>query len=246
MAEETTNTNAEVKTDEANDDMASVDRTELASLQATRDQVVELEQAAKDAGYDNLGEYVVFLEDKKYEQIQEQEKATETKLTPAPDTSAKKVPEPVPAGLSEADKAQLNTAQMSAAQAALMAQYSVYRLDQAELPKEDRSTVTQAELTKLITGSKGAMIQSLSKDFGGNYYAAANYLSTIESGVQNARKAGAASEAAKQTAAETATINQGGHLKGASPETTEEKAAAAHKQAQDEIIGDFSNLDVSD
>lgn len=195
----------------ADDSQTSVDKAELERLKANDARMSDLDRIAKEASTEDetlkAEDYLNHLEDAYYEQSQakpetKQETKTEESKTAEP-TKAEVTPTPDP-NAEEAKRIALQSQQNSNT-ALLAVQYSEYRDSQRDLPEDQRSSLTKADLQKMIMSREDqpTITAVAKKKFDGNFYAAANYIHALMNAddlITKARKEGANSEAAKEAA----------------------------------------------
>ena len=192
-----------------------VDSAELETLKQSKGVMDDLNTEAVDLGFRDFDEYKQFLEEKKYNEITTDTPPADKPAPPVtPTTPAIPVVPAVPAipaGDNGADKKLFQQSAQLSGQAWLESQYAQYRVDQLELPKEERSSMKKTELFKLVTGLSGKAIESLSreKEFDGNLFAAADVYANMKDFREKARKAGAESQLALNKAGETANLPGG-------------------------------------
>ena len=224
----------EVKKEESNEGVAidetktSIDRAKLAELEAKVEEYDKLNHIAKAADFENPKAYIENLEDNNWDKLNEAVATEEKKEEPKEEVK--------PSGLSDEDKLKI---QQGNTNAILAAQWATYKVDQSELPKENKSPVTKTELDKLIySKSTGLMIGQLAQEFDGNVYAAANHYLSIKDVKVKANKEGAESQKALDAAAASTELGTGGKPQEIEKKTSEEKAAEENTQRADEIYPD--------
>ncbi len=214
MPNDPKNTDPGVSTNGDTPSKTEVDSAELETLKQSKGVMDDLNTEAVDLGFRDFDEYKQFLEEKKYNEI-----TTDTPpadklvppVTPTPVAPVVPAVPAIPAGDNGADKKLYQQSAQLSGQAWLESQFAQYRVDQLELPKEERSSMKKTELFKLVTGLSGKAIESLSreKEFDGNLFAAADVYANMKDFREKARKAGAASQAALTQASDTATLPGG-------------------------------------
>lgn len=224
----------EIKTDEGvpaeDESKVQVDRAELERLQTADKSLAELDKYAKEAGTGGVHEYVGILEEKYYEK--EDEKPPPVKPVETPPIQQDAV------GMDEETKKQIEQANRNAAAAFVASQRTAFEIGQNVLPEDQRSPFSTDELQKMIYGEEKDLVVKTSRKFGGNMFAAANYIATIDKGTDEARKQGAAAEVAKASAAASTALPTGGKPAEQTTLTPAEKVQALHDKAADEIYPD--------
>ncbi len=223
-----TNKGVEKEVDETK---TSVDRAELDRLKQKGTDFDKLDHIAKAADFNSPKEYLESLEDKNWDKLQEAVTTEEKK-------EEKKEPEKTEAK-PVLDDTRFEQMQQGNNQAILASQWATYRLDQSDLAKDDRSKMTKEQMDKLIYDpSTNMMIGKLAGRFSGNIYAAANHYLNIDNATEKARKEGADTQKALDSAAASTQLGTGGKPKDPEKKTPEEKAADDNQQRADEIMED--------
>ncbi len=165
-----------------------IDADELTRLKEQSGKFEKLQTEATGMGFNDVDNYIDYLSDKKLEETKDPPKTVSVTKPIAPVTD------------NNDEAMQMATASY------LESQHTQYKMDQNDLSKEERSSFTKTELTKLIRGPKRVAIQELAThdEFQGNLYTAADYLMNISSIKEKARKEGADSEKVLNDAKETA------------------------------------------
>lgn len=216
---------------EVDETKTSIDRAELDRLRQKGTDFDKLDHIAKAADFNSPKEYLENLEDSNWDKLQNAV-TTEEKKEEKKEPESKEV-KPV------VEDTKYQQIQQGNTQAILASQWATYRLDQADAPKEDRSTVTKTEMDKLIYDpSTNIMIGKLAQKFDGNVYAAANHYLTITDATEKARKEGANTQKALDNAAASTELGTGGQIKEPEKKTPEQKAADENQQRADEIMPD--------
>lgn len=218
----------------ADENQAAIDKAELAILKEKAERLDQLDEIAKSTGRDRAETYFTDLENAAFEKMEENDK-TSTSPDKKDDKAEKKDEKPV-VETDVATNEALKATQRMTVQTVIELHEIKYKMAQAELPEEERSTATIEELKKMVTGAQSQLVAGLATEFGGNLFAAAAHIITIKGGVSAARKEGAASEAAKASAAANSSLETAGRVaepKG--PETPEELAAAENEKEADKI-----------
>ena len=222
MTDEATHNEPEVTTPEIPDNLESVDRTELEQLRANAARLTQLEADLSD--FDSVEDYVAALE----EEINKRDSKPKAPVTPTP-------PKTPPPAQDKTDMSQIATA-------VIRSDWVEYRLDQKELPEDQRSNWTKQELLEVLY-KQPALVGQVASENDGNLIAAARLVldttkGTVAKKVAEARKEGAGSEAAKLAAAASANLPTGGATTPPKEETPEERAAEQKKAVLDSMLPD--------
>lgn len=228
--EEKQESNEGVKT-EVDESKTSIDRAELDKLKQKAADFEELEHIAKAADFDTPKAHLENLENENWDKLDTAVTNEEKKIEAEKKTEGKPT-----TGISDEKVQQM---QQSNNNAILASHWTDFRIDQGDLAKEDRSSVTRKEMDKLIySESTGIMIGKLAQNFSGNLYAAANHYLNIDDATKKARQEGADTQKAIDNAAASTELGTGGKPKEIEAKTPEEKAAEDNQKRADEIYPD--------
>jgi len=220
-------------TEKSSVDEVSISRADLEALRGKGERMDKLDETAKEFECETAEEMNELLEEAARKELLDEPVETPPKSDPPP---------VIPPEKGNGDMAKLQqelaSVKQMAAQTFLASQWGQYQNDLKELPADQRPAVDQAALTKLIYGNQGPLVQQVSKEFGGNVYAAANHILTATQTAKKSREAGAASEKAKANAAASSPLGLAGTIAEPTTTTPAEKRAAMEKQAASAIAPD--------
>lgn len=135
-------------------------------------------------------------------------------------------------------------AQQTANTTALAVQYQEFKDLQRDLPEDQRSSLTKAELQKMIMSEtdQPTIMAVARKKFDNNVYVAANYIHALMNAddlITKAKKEGADSEAAKEAARNSAQLpGNSGRMAEPTAKTPQEKAQEENDRLADKIAPD--------
>jgi hypothetical protein len=218
------------------DDNVNVSKADFEAMQAKAAYYDKLTDVAKEFELETPEDYVDAME------IAAQKNISAT-IDKTPETPAKppKTPESnnVPQGMTREEfQREIARANAMAATATLSAHWTAFELKQSRLSEDEQTQYTERELRKMITGDEGQLIHNIAqKRFGGNVYQAADWLKTNSDPdtLARARKAGAASQAAKDKAKGSANLDAGGKSKEPEDVTAAERQAELIQKERDSI-----------
>ena len=219
-----------------------VDGAELTALREASARLGKLDATAKEAQRENAEDYLDDLEEALLDRLDTNAPAN---TTPAPEPATPATPAAPAAapqsGLTDADREAINAARQASAQAFLATQRLEYNNLSSIVPEAERTTATVAELDKIIKGEGaliGALLNKNPEKFSGNVYMAAEHIHEALGDRKKATKAGAAAQAARNSAAATSQLSTGGTTAEPTTGTPEERALAVNKKHSDEIAPD--------
>ena len=216
-----------------NPDQVTIDRAELETLRQQSEQFGKIAARAKEADYEDAGQYTADLEAELQRfYAKEEEVKPEVK-------EVKPVVKSTSVGLSEDDNKRISASDLRSTHAFLQSQKVEYKFAQMQLPVDKRTQVTDPELLKVINDPNlQPLVRNLAGKFDGNVYAAAAHYLTIEKGIETARQQGKDTQAAIEAAVGSASLGTGGKVADVSNKTAEERATEFNKQAADDIAPD--------
>lgn len=187
----------------------SITAEELTRLQASDQELSDLQKEASQMGFTNMQDYLDYLHElaKGGEKPPETVPVTPAVPAPAPVAAAPAPPAPAPVDNSRADEAT-----KIALAAFLETQHMGFILEQGQLDEDKRTSFTKDQLTKSIHGPEGGLIERLAKHpkHAGNLFSAANEYLNSDTIAADARKEGAEAADALANAKETAVVVIGG------------------------------------
>lgn len=251
--EQNASTNEGIKTDgepavKQDDSQITVDKAELETLKAQAGRMEDLDKIAKEASNDGedltTETYLTLLEDHVYnDPNKKSDPEPEKKPAVTPDPEKSKVT-PTPDPNAEEAKRLALQAQQTANTTALAVQYQEFKDLQRDLPEDQRSSLTKAELQKMIMSEtdQPTIMAVARKKFDNNVYVAANYIHALMNAddlITKAKKEGADSEAAKEAARNSAQLpGNSGRMAEPTAKTPQEKAQEENDRLADEIAPD--------
>ena len=227
MSDEEKAPEAEVPTIPEN--MEQIDRTEYERLKTNDERLTRLDELAGEQ-FGTAEDYIVALEDSEREHLEKQQEPA--KKPPATQPVAR--PQATAPATPEMDQRTLD--------AIVRSHRTEFRVDQRDLPEDQRSTYSEAELMK-VCREQGPLVARVSVSVGGNMFAAATKILNVEKGtvakaVADGRAEGAATEKVKSDAAASMALPTGGGTPLPKTDTPEEQAAAKQKAELDRMIPD--------
>ena len=127
-----------------NPDQVTIDRAELETLRQQSEQFGKIAARAKEADYEDAGQYTADLEAELQRfYAKEEEVKPEVK-------EVKPVVKSTPVGLSEDDNKRISASDLRSTHAFLQSQKVEFKLAQMQLPVDKRTQVTDPELLKVI------------------------------------------------------------------------------------------------
>lgn len=218
-----------------NPDQVTIDRAELETLRQQSEQFGKIAARAKEADYEDAGQYTTDLE-AELQRFYAKEEEMNAQPEAKPEVKPK---EQSTVGLSDEQLKMIQANDLRAAQAFLQSQKTEYKLAQMSLPEEKRTNITDNELLKVINDRNlQPLVRNLAGKFDGNVYAAAAHYLTVAQGIEAARQEGKDTQAAIEAAVGSASLGTGGKVADVSNKSAEEKAAEFNKQAADDIAPD--------
>ena len=238
MAEETTQTNEGMSNEKpAEETVASIDKAELESLREQAARVDKLDREAKEAGFNDIEDWGETVEEYYTNEMQNEKK------TPPVEKPIEQKPEPANAPPdNSAMEQRIAAIERQNAQIFLNSQYAEFQSDQKDLPEDDRNSFSKKELMGIVQ-KKGRILMDIANDTDGNIFRAASDYLGFKGGTKKAQEKGAASEAAKSKARETARIPGSGKVADPTTTTPDEKKQQYNKEAADDIAEDDAPLE---
>jgi len=213
----------------------SISDEELALLRGSTEKYNKLAEIAKASECETVEEYLDLLEETAYSKITEEKPVNTEEEKPVERTASE--PAPTHGGISPEIKQMIQEANQRAAQAAITAQWSEFRMFQRDLPEGERSKYSKEDLMKVLTRN-GAKVQAVVDQFDGNVFAAAEFIKSVPDLRKRAKDQGVASEKAKDAAASSTEVGNDGRVAAPSTETAEERTARLNKERADAIAPD--------
>lgn len=220
-----TSNNADNK--QSTENVVSIDKAEYERMKEQTIRVEKWDREAQDAEFDNFEQMIDAADEVLRTQPSQKEEVV---------TEPAKKPAPVPESQNQVNP-ELENIKLQVAQTFLNSQFVEFKLSQTELPEDERSTYGKKELMKAVKDN-GRLLASLAEDYDGNIFRAASEYLTLKGGKSKARQEGAASEAAKLNAAETAKLTTKGKVGEPTNLTPDEKYQKYVKEQADAIAPD--------
>lgn len=245
MAEEEKTENQGVNAD-SNAEMSKiqVDKTEFETIQQKAQRMMELEEKAKNDGFDSYEDYQQTLEYYAFENYDKIAKNQDSKMPEKkPETPSQNTQTPQQAAIPEEFLTKLKESDMRATQAYLRSDWVEYQMDVKGNEVESYGG-TKDQLTRLITGNdtRDVIVRRAQNKFGGNLYKAANEFYGITEGkaLEKAQEKAKAEATATGNAKGTANIGASGGMPtgDGKSKTSGDRMAEYQKKAADEIAPD--------
>lgn len=217
--------------------ITGVSDAELTEMRRKVAKYDEIEDAAKESGFDSAGDYVIGMEDKIFDMREKPNadgsQGTDDPKPPQPPPQSPPKPDASQPGLSADDKQLLQNAVTAGFRGDLQSQFVEYRMDQNGLPEDQRSPFQKQELFDVVT-KKGALVTEMLRDanYGGNVFnAAAAVLVNLKGTEAQRQQRSEASNDGLNNAANSATVQTGGPTPQPSTQTNQDAAAQANADA---------------
>ncbi len=191
-------------------DKIALDKAEYDQLQEVKRRMGSLDDIAKQAEYGTAEEYFDDLEATAYAEKNKPEPAP---AQPQPGTPPEPAKPPTPENPEIAELRQkVTTSQQQAAQNMLLQHETSYKVDQSQLPSEERCVITTADLKKEIMKNPQLVAQMATRRGGNLFDGAAALMATDGVALTKAREQGAQEAEQRRLAAEATSVGTGGRM----------------------------------
>lgn len=225
---------SEENANKGSDEQVTLSQAEFDALNAKAAIGEEVTNRATELEYEDHNQYLNESEFALYEMYKKRGEKSGPQSPGAGDTpragEKKEITPPAKNENMKAFEEQLSANSNLAGTAMVEAQLTTFKLDQRDLPEDQRSPYKEAEMRKIIMDPANQMlIRQCAQKTGGNVWAAASRVMAVEAGDSKAVEAGARAEKARQEAKATADIKAGKSV-----------PVGAGKKTEDEEMDEFA------